>query len=569
MAGFDIKAAASEGYSPSEIADYLGTQSNFNVAEARKGGYSDDEIIAHLAPTYAPGKPLQVTIGGRPGTAAPEAIPQTPPTLMDTAEQYARVGTRAMAPYATAAGLGAMVGGPPGAAMGTLALGAGDIGTAVYNAATPLWKGQRIPLPSEGIQNAFGSVGIGARPQTKGQQVFSDIAQGAAGGLGTASAANALAKTATSPTAKSIMNFLGQNLRGATGAGAVGAAAPSVAKNYFNVTDPNALMALSMAGGVVGGRKFTPTPKAVPADVLKGRATDIYKQMESQGVNVAPSAMADLETAIQTKLAGMRFDPDTDKLVNEALKLVSLKSGKPMSYEMLDRFRQAIRDLPYTQGGAPRGSATEQAMVGKIDDTIDDFMHNLSPAQTTAGNPAAAAKLLDQARSARAQAYQTSTLEKAVTDAKNIADRLDSPKPFGAALRDTFFDISKDPRKMGKFNAETQKAIKLVANGTATQKTLAFLGHLAPSKGMLFELPFIAMISPQAAMGVGAARGLGAAAKYGAYAGVKKTAQNALVSASGAKPSGPGYSLVVPTAQQAILARDRATKPPYANAMRR
>lgn len=51
---FDVDAAAKAGYSPAEIADYLGQQNGFDVAGARKSGYSDAEIISHLAPPPAP-----------------------------------------------------------------------------------------------------------------------------------------------------------------------------------------------------------------------------------------------------------------------------------------------------------------------------------------------------------------------------------------------------------------------------------------------------------------------------------------------------------------------------------
>ena len=45
---FDIEGARREGYSESEIADYLGKQRKFDVSGARKEGYSDAEIISHL-----------------------------------------------------------------------------------------------------------------------------------------------------------------------------------------------------------------------------------------------------------------------------------------------------------------------------------------------------------------------------------------------------------------------------------------------------------------------------------------------------------------------------------------
>jgi hypothetical protein len=45
---FDVNAALSSGYTPNEVADYLGQQKGFDAAAARSSGYSDDEIIAHL-----------------------------------------------------------------------------------------------------------------------------------------------------------------------------------------------------------------------------------------------------------------------------------------------------------------------------------------------------------------------------------------------------------------------------------------------------------------------------------------------------------------------------------------
>ena len=54
---FDVNAALSSGYSPNEVADYLGKEKGFDAAAARQSGYTDDEIIAHLSgPSKAPAK---------------------------------------------------------------------------------------------------------------------------------------------------------------------------------------------------------------------------------------------------------------------------------------------------------------------------------------------------------------------------------------------------------------------------------------------------------------------------------------------------------------------------------
>ena len=47
---FDVDGALKAGYSPNEVADYLGSERKFDVTSARESGYSDQEIIDHLNP---------------------------------------------------------------------------------------------------------------------------------------------------------------------------------------------------------------------------------------------------------------------------------------------------------------------------------------------------------------------------------------------------------------------------------------------------------------------------------------------------------------------------------------
>ena len=53
---FDVAGARKAGYSDSEIASYLGQQARFDVDAARKAGYDDSEIVHYLAPPPAPPK---------------------------------------------------------------------------------------------------------------------------------------------------------------------------------------------------------------------------------------------------------------------------------------------------------------------------------------------------------------------------------------------------------------------------------------------------------------------------------------------------------------------------------
>ena len=494
-------------------------------------------------------------------------------TGMDKATQIAGVTTNALLPYATAAGAGALAGAPfagvgaaPGAAGGVLALGAGDLGTSVYNLAAPLFGGDRVPLPSETISKGYRSVGIGRAPETPGEQVYSDVLQAASGAGSQAQGFKTLADVATSPQSMNFMRMMGQNTRGQTGAAIGAAGAPSVASNYFDVTNPYALMALSVPAAVAGGKVATPSVKPVTAAALKEESGKLYRAMVAENVNIAPQAMADLDATVRTKLGALRYDPDTDKLVNQALDLFSKKSGKPMSFEMLEEFRKSVRDLPYTQSGAGRGTPKERAIIAALDDTIDEYMDGLTPAQVTSGDPAAATAFLKKARDVRVRGYRTETLENAFTKATATSDALNSNKDFPQALRDEFGKIAKDPRKLSKFDAPTQKLIKQVANGTATQKVFAALGKLAPS-ATLFGMPKLLGYGGagyMAPMTTATVAGATSTAKGIANQMTKGQGKRALVSAAqpggGIKPGGSGYFVASPAVQQNVLAQDRAKK---------
>jgi len=496
-----------------------------------------------------------------------------PRTGLDKAAQILGVTTDALLPYATVAAGGAAAGGIPtggigaipGAGLGMLALGVGDLGTSIYNLGGSLFDADRIPLPSETISKGYRSVGIGRAPETTGERVYSDILKSAVSAGGTAKGFQLAEDVVTSPVTRNFMNTMGQNIRGQIGAGAGAGGAPSIASNYFDVTNPYALMGLSLAGGVTGGKAATPSVKPVTAAALKEESGNLYKQMEAEGVQIRPQAMTDLVAAIRPKLAVMRYDPDTDTLVNRAVKLFELKAGQPMSYDMLEEFRKTIRDLPYSQTGVGRGTTKERAIIKALDDAIDDYMDNLTPAQTTGGDAAVAASFLRKARDVRARGYRTETLENAFTKATATSKALNSNKSFPEALRDEFGKIAKDPRKLSKFDKPTQDLIKKVANGTATQKVFAALGELSPSATLIgFKNILYGTGGYMAPFTTAAIAGGTSAAKKISNQMTKPQANRALISAtqpSGAiKPGGSGYFVLSPVAQQNVLAQDRAKR---------
>lgn len=493
-----------------------------------------------------------------------KAPPAPEPDVWDTIGEYAGVGTRALVPYATAASLGAAAGAPfagvgavPGAAGGILTLGLGDLATGGYNVLAPVFGGERVPLPSETIQNAFERVGVGKRPQTATQQVFSDVLQAGTGGLSQAKSAQALSNVMASPAARNWMQFLGQNARAQTGAAAGGAAAPSIAANYFNVDNPWLLAALSLGGGVVGGKAATPKANIPTTEQIKSRATDAYKAVEQAGVRVAQPELAQLGTTVRTRLGNVQYDPGTQPQVRKWVNILDKNFNGPLSFQKLD----ALHSDLMAEARTVRNDRTRM-MLQEIGATLDDFITNLKPNQVTAGNAAAAATSLEKARQLWRSKSQLALLDDAAEAAHNLTQQ--NKGSFADNIRSEYQKILRNKKVFGRLSPEVQKAVTNVANGTTSSRFLERLGQLSPSnrKAAWAEVLsggalYTATQHPASLLIPASVGAVGGGTKAVANRMTMSQAQNARAAAANFKLNRPGWSLGIPVAQQVTQAPQR------------
>lgn len=505
-------------------------------------------------------------------TKAPPPPPE--PSLLDTLGEYAGVSTRALSPYATAATLGGAAGAPfagvgalPGAAGGVLSLGAADLGTGLYNLAAPLFGGERVALPSENIQNAFELIGVGRRPQTAAQQVYSDVLQAASGGAGQATTARYLSNVLASPNARNWMRFLGQNARAQTAAAAGGAAAPSVAANYLGVENPYALTGLSLAGGMAAGRAATPRPNIPTADQLRTQARAAYTAAEQAGVRVAQPELAALGRDIRTRLNNVQFIPGTQPEVRRWINVLDNEFRGPISFQRLDALHSDIM----AQARTVRNDRTRM-MLQEVGGALDDFVTNLRPNQVTSGNTQQATSALARARTLWRQRSQSVVLDTAFEAARDAAEQASNAGrsvSFSDALKSEFSKIVRNQPRFSRLTPEVQRAVRDVANGTYTSRAINALGRLSPvniktlvnelalgaggSVAMSYGAPSYVMAP---ALIAGAATTTSALAKPIANRMTLAQAQRARATAAGV-PRPPGYYLMSPTAQQAVQARQK------------
>jgi hypothetical protein len=505
MAKFDVEGARAAGYTDAEIADYLAGEEAFDAAAAREAGYTDAEIIGYISAAPA-------------ASAAAKPVEEPKSTFIDDAAQLLGVTNRAILPYATAAGAGALAGAPfggvgalPGAAGGVLALGAGDLGTSIYNAGASLFGGERMQSPSETIRQGYESVGIGRRPQTPGQEVLFSAAEGAAGALSGAGAFNQLARKATPGVTRNIMQELGRGPGVQTAAGAGAAAAPTIGREYAGIENPLAQFGLSMAGGMAGGRLATPRATPITSEQFAKQADIAYQRARDAGVRFDTAAIANLAQDIRKGMStpDMTFRPKLHPRINAVLEDIddavaeAQKNNTPISFSDLELLRRVART------GARSLDADERRLGAGIIRTIDDFIDAPPSNAVIAGDAPGAASAIKEARTAWRRMSQSDNLNNMIIEkATDTAEGL-TANTIRAAAR----SINKSESKKRAFDPAIQKQIKDLGRGSGGLSTLQGLGTFGPrlpttTPEMLRAIPSAGLLSGSGAAAYSGSPGL-------------------------------------------------------------
>jgi hypothetical protein len=143
----------------------------------------------------------------------------------------------------------------------------------------------------------------------------------------------------------------------------------------------------------------------------------------------------------------------------------------------------------------------EQRIARIVVDEFDDWMDNLTPADVLAGDPAAAAALLTEARTAWRTLRKADIVEELNQRALNAVGANYSQAGWQTAIRQQFRALANDRRRFNQFNDKEKAAILLVVRGGWSENLFRRLGVFAPR----------GVISTGLAIGAAATHPLGAA----------------------------------------------------------
>jgi hypothetical protein len=217
----------------------------------------------------------KVPVSDLPSNLVPlDDLPSAQSTTMaqDVLRQLA-LTARAAGPTAAGAALGGLVGGPPGAAVGALGVGLGQlVGDPLVNLIN-YGAGTRIPTPSQTIEGALTRMGL-PEPATPQERVVGEMVRAGTSAAGSAKGAGSLASSLisgaqmrgkTAPISAEVLNILArypaQQVAGASMAGGAGGALRE------SGASPGAQMGGAMLAGMVapGGPKLPLTQRALTA----------------------------------------------------------------------------------------------------------------------------------------------------------------------------------------------------------------------------------------------------------------------------------------------------------------
>jgi len=455
--------------------------------------------------------------GGAKAPAAPKSE-----SLKDWATRKVAVASDALAPYTTAATLGAAAGAPfagvgagPGAALALTGLGLGDLAYTGYNALAGATGLPQATLPSENIRNIYRQQGLTQAPKTTGERILHAGISGAAGGFGGAVGAQQAAGMVANPVVRNVLAATGEQpvAQAAAGGGAAasGQTAAEAKLPWW------AQYGASLAGGMAAGRKLAAKPAKLTSEDVRQRASKAYTTAEESGVTFEPSSVAKMGQDIRSALSSdpkVQFHPKLHSRIETALNEIETAAkeadatGKPMSFSRME----ILRRLAKTAGNST--DADERRLARIVVQKLDDFVAKPPPGALLAGDHPGAVQAIQSARKAWAQAAQADILDNAISKAKDARGGLTAE-----GLQTQFKKIADRPAQLRQFSPEAQKAIKDLAGGKNGVNALQVIANLAPGlsswrgrsaaaveAGMLMAHPVYA----------GLAAGSGVAARAGA-----------------------------------------------------
>lgn len=420
----------------------------------------------------------------------------------------AQLLARGAAPVAAGAGIGAMVGGAPGALIGSMAVPIADAATLIGNELNKgnlavenylrnmlgMDKRQNAPtqMPSQAISQGMAKLGL-PEPTSMGERAV----EAAGGGLaGVGSQLPALGRLATTAATQAGRNIAGSMAQAPLAQTLVSAPSAATGQMVGEATD-NPLLGM-LAGGAVGAaggirgqvREVAPT-----AGQLKDLSELQYAKATKAGVVVSPESLKSKIPTFTGALKDAGYDPGLHPQINAVIDRLNIETETPKTLKELETLRRIVKAPTKTFD-----NPDQQRVAYALLDEFDDYVKNLDPKDLVgkAKESKTATDALSQARNLYARSKKSDVMSDILERAEIKAGANFTQSGLENALRQELKALALNKKRISQFTQTEQDAIKAAAKGGNIQNVMRSIGKYAPTS------PIPSSLGGGAGAGIGA-----------------------------------------------------------------
>ena len=395
---------------------------------------------------------------------------QTPRTAIQDFMRGTGITARGLAPVVLGAGTGALVGGPPGALIGSFTLPTAELATRTANVLLP--ESMQIPSPYGAVENLMTRAGLPV-PETTGERALQAASEALASTGTQVMTAPRVAQTATTSFGRGVSEMLGATpIRQVTAAPVSAAVSQGVGETYGTVPGMLAGMAVSAPFGI--GAKPTGGEKVPSINELKQTSRNLYDIADKSGVTFKKNAFGSFANKAIADLRAEGVDPTLTPKADAALRRLEVASKSPLTLSEVDQLRR-VALIAVTSN-----DAADRAFGGKLIDRLDNFVENAQPNQFSVSDPKAI-EALKEARDLWKKNKKAQVLETIFDTAELRAEANYTQSGMEQALRSRLVSLAANEKLMRQFNKTEQAAIREAAKGGKLQNFLRYVGKLAPT----------------------------------------------------------------------------------------
>jgi len=492
------------------------------IAQARKAGYSEAQIIAHLAKTDP--KVAQAKSAGYNDAqivsylSKEPAAPKAPARKQSFGERALNYAGGAVANFNSQipflqdieAGIQTVARDPVNAFQSVLPYAPG-LNQSARNQLAPVYQEERQKIRdnNQRFDKEAPYVAASARGAGMGATLF----------VPGPKAANALIQPITATTTAGKVAQIGGNAARSGTAAAVSGAVYGLggqgetAGQRIDDAATNALYGFGV-GGLIGAAASrgpaTPKPKRQPTpsvDQMKADTRAAYRAVDDMGVRYKPEALDDFIAGVGDEVRASSISPTRHPKAYSMLEDIEALKGSSPTLTELDQLRQVIR-----RDVANATDDAEKLFGQKMIQNLDEFIDSTTQAQVLSGEGAEGARAITAARGANTRLRKVEAVNEAVEKATNRSATAGSGGNVNNAIRQNLRTVLEKTRNL---TPQERAALQEIVRGSKTQNVLRQVGKLSPQGNGLMLAGHLAA-APMTGGGSAVVAGLGAGSKFAA-----------------------------------------------------